>query len=222
MIDLIRQTPDIYNTESRDFQTISRLYTALFNWCKMYTDINHNKNVLLDSKLAHLRARTVNFIPKHEWPLDELSTIATCFKYLMCKKGSKSAIKACLTILIRVENILGNISEDEGTLKITGNKIEVSIPKALASAGIVDDLFDYLLPAGFIYRIKEYKQYDFESKDTEIDVEDKIVELDGKLYDKILSSDLTLYDGDESSEGITRGGTLYKNDINTTNREQSL
>ena len=38
MIDIIKQTPAEYSEQSRDYQVIARLYTALFNYSKMYID----------------------------------------------------------------------------------------------------------------------------------------------------------------------------------------
>ena len=41
MIDTIKMTPIEYSAQSRDYQVIARLYTALFNLSKMYIDNNH-------------------------------------------------------------------------------------------------------------------------------------------------------------------------------------
>ena len=41
MIDTIKMTPAEYSAQSRDYQVIARLYTALFNLSKMYIDNNH-------------------------------------------------------------------------------------------------------------------------------------------------------------------------------------
>ena len=38
MIDIIRQTPHEYSAQSRDYQVLARLYTALYNYVKMYID----------------------------------------------------------------------------------------------------------------------------------------------------------------------------------------
>ncbi len=38
MIDVIRQTPSEYSKQSRDYQLIARLFTALYNVTKMYID----------------------------------------------------------------------------------------------------------------------------------------------------------------------------------------
>jgi hypothetical protein len=38
MIDIIKQTPEEYSLQSRDYQVLARLYTAVFNYSKMYID----------------------------------------------------------------------------------------------------------------------------------------------------------------------------------------
>ena len=65
MIDVIKQTPIEYSKQSRDYQTISRLYTAIYNISKMYIDDMSIWNGDIDNKLTTLRSKTLNFIPKH-------------------------------------------------------------------------------------------------------------------------------------------------------------
>ena len=38
MINVVRQTPLEYSKQSRDYQVLARLYTALYNMNKMYID----------------------------------------------------------------------------------------------------------------------------------------------------------------------------------------
>lgn len=38
MIDVVKQTPAEYSKQSRDYQVLARLYTALYNMNKMYID----------------------------------------------------------------------------------------------------------------------------------------------------------------------------------------
>ena len=92
MIDVIKQTPKIYSEMSRDYQIISRLQSALYNVSKMYIDNMSIWNPDIDDKLAYLRAKTLNFDPKHSWSLKDLESITSCFKYLVKRKGAKIAL----------------------------------------------------------------------------------------------------------------------------------
>ncbi len=78
----------------------------------------------------------------------------------MRKKGTTTALIFSLNILMRIRKLQGVISEERGTLEIDGNRITVKVPQRLTSAGVVEDLFSYLLPAGMTYRIIEYQESD--------------------------------------------------------------
>jgi len=66
MIDVIKQTPSEYSKQSRDYQVLARLYTALYNLSKMYTDNMSVWSLNIDNKLSVLRSKTLNFDPKHD------------------------------------------------------------------------------------------------------------------------------------------------------------
>lgn len=160
MIDVIRQTPSEYSKQSRDYQLIARLFTALYNVTKMYIDDMSVWETNIDNKLTTLRSKTLNFIPNHSWDLNDLDAVISYFKYIMRKKGTTTALIFSLNILMRIRKLQGVISEERGTLEIDGNRITVKVPQRLTSAGVVEDLFSYLLPAGMTYRIIEYQESD--------------------------------------------------------------
>ena len=113
MIDVIKQTPKIYSEMSRDYQIISRLQSALYNVSKMYIDNMSIWNPDIDDKLAYLRAKTLNFDPKHSWSLKDLESITSCFKYLVKRKGAKIALEYVLNILMKVHNLRNSNSKVE-------------------------------------------------------------------------------------------------------------
>ena len=77
MIDVIKRTPEEYSKQSRDYQVLARLYSALFNVSKMYIDDMNIWDKNIDNKLSLLRARTLNFDPQHDWDLDSLDVIVS-------------------------------------------------------------------------------------------------------------------------------------------------
>lgn len=148
MIDFIKQSPPIYSKESRDYQLISRLLTALLSYSESYTD---NMNIWtnnINDKLSELRALSLNFIPKHQWPVDTLNAVTSCFKELIRSKGSIDAIRACFYIILRFENI-----ESDVDIKIINNTIQVEIAENIEKIGAIKDLLDYIVPAGVDYEI---------------------------------------------------------------------
>lgn len=157
MIDLVRQTPYEYSVKSRDYQVLARLFTALYNINKMYADNMSIWDANIDNKLSMLRSKTLNFDPNHSWNLDDLDSAVSCFKYLMRLKGTNIALKYCLTILMRMRGLTGDLPDD--WVSEEGNTVIVKIPQRLTSAGVVEDLFSYLIPAGMTYRIIEYREF---------------------------------------------------------------
>lgn len=155
MIDVVKRTPKIYRDESRDFQVLARLYTALFSVSKMYADDLRVWDPNIDNKLITLRSRTVNFINRHQWDLNDLEAITSCFKYLMRNKGTKFAIQACINILMKSRGIDTGISVDSVMLDSTGC-INIWVVNDKIMTGIMEDLIRYLIPTGLIYRLYNY------------------------------------------------------------------
>jgi len=77
----------------------------------------------IDNKLTMLRAKTLNFDPKHAWDLDPLDAVVSCFKHIMRSKGTTTALQFCLTALMRVYKLEGIVSPT-----IIGGLIIVRIP----------------------------------------------------------------------------------------------
>lgn len=162
MIDIVKQTPFEYSSQSRDYQVIARLYTALFNYVKMHIDNMSIWDTNIDNKLTGLRSKTLNFEPDHTWDLDDLEAVTTCFKYLMRNKGTVAALEYCVDILMRIENIVGE-SEVE-TVSMSNYNVTIRVPDDLFTLGIIEDLVKYLLPSGLTYTIIRYKSYNLDDE----------------------------------------------------------
>lgn len=186
MIDFIKQTPQPYR-ESRDFQLLSKLYDILFNSSRSYSDTIksiQNGNVI---DVSELRSLTSNFNPAHDWSNYLLNGIANSFNYILKSKGTISAVKYCINILLRLQGIptnheviittsenmenlfsgnLARLVEPLDDSSISTNYLYVIIPRFLATQGLVQDLLDALLPVGVTYRVIETEIIDktFETK----------------------------------------------------------
>lgn len=155
MIDVIKMTPAEYSAQSRDYQVLARLYSALFNVSKSYIDSLHVWNNNIDNKLVTLRSRTLNFVARHAWDEDDLEAVTSCFKYLMRNKGTMKALEYCVNILMKIENINGeNIDE---LVTIDNYNVNIRVPENLLTIGILDDLINYILPAGLTFNIEIYR-----------------------------------------------------------------
>lgn len=215
MIDIVKQTPREYSSQSRDYQVIARLYTALFNYVKMHIDNMNIWDGNIDNKLALLRSKTLNFEIDHSWDLDDLESITTCFKYLMRNKGTAAALKYCVDILMRIENIVGEASIND-VVSINNYNVTIKVPDDLVTLGIVEDLVKYLIPFGLTYDIVKYKSYNFDDmlqsvmyvnenkKNTQnVSVDFKNFDFNDRMFvgsDLATSDETTIY-GEESSIG---------------------
>lgn len=196
MIDIIKQTPSEYSKQSRDYQIIARLYSALFNISKSYIDSMSIWDNNIDNNLTELRAKTLNFQTKHTWSLDDLEAVTSCFKYLMFYKGTRKALEYCISILMKIEKIGGDI--DENTIIIDDNNLIIRLEEGLITWGVLEDLMKYLLPAGFTYRIIRYKSKKLNT------ISDKFLYEDNNIYIRKFGWDedmFTIGGNDVDSEG---------------------
>lgn len=153
MINTIKMTPKALSDDSRDYQLLARLYTFAFNYSKMSIDASKVWEPNIDERLALLRAYTLNFIPKHEWQPDILKSVTTSFKHLMKYKGSKYALEECIKLFARVSGI----NTDAWKVEITDDmKVLIYMTQQQATQANINDLLDYILPAGITYRVIEY------------------------------------------------------------------
>lgn len=148
MIKTKNQLPEYYYNESRDFQFIGRLFDVIFNYNKTSIDSMRNnplsKNI--DDSLIDLCALTVGFSSKREYDTDDLKAICTSFNELIKKKGTKGAIETCVEVLLKSKNI-----SDEFSVIINDNfEVEIYVPAKLNDLRLLEDLFVYILPAGFV------------------------------------------------------------------------
>ena len=154
MIKTRELVPQVYYDESRDFQMLGRVYETLFNHCKTYADLMQGLPLSRESDyhMLSLMATTLGFNPKRDYAKDELRAVLSSFISLVKFKGSIEGLRIALYLLLRAHNIQDtfNIERDS----IDNHHLIVYIPKELPNTVLLEDLFDYILPAGFTYTIK--------------------------------------------------------------------
>lgn len=157
-MDLIttKLTPEVYSKESRDFQLIARLYDAVFNNIKMGSDIITSTGYLndnFDPKLLSLAAYTNGFISKHIYDNKDLYAILSSFKAIIKEKGTKNAIETALKVLLKSQSIKANYKV---TVDLINYQIKIFVDYTLKDLILLKDLFEYILPTGFTYRLYSY------------------------------------------------------------------
>jgi len=148
MIKLQRMTPSVYYQQSRDFQFIGRLYDLLLNYSKTNSDTIYNLPLAVNSnkKLIDLLSLTLGFKSKHNYNIAQLTAMCSTFATILKNKGTKSAIKLACNTLLHAEGIteetVVEVSEDDPT------NITIFVPNTLSDLNLLNDLFNYILPAG--------------------------------------------------------------------------
>ena len=148
--------PSVYYNQSRDFQFLGRAFDVVFNYLKMNIDLIQGLPLSAnsDDKMIPLVAKTLGFDVKHNYNTQDLKSICSVFSELVKNKGSKDAIeKACRT-LINSQNISGyfNVVVNRNIHNNNAYTVEIYVPSELTDTVLLEDLFDYILPAGFEYR----------------------------------------------------------------------
>lgn len=175
MISTIKQTPSYLSEESRDYQLLSRLFDSVFNSSKMMIDSLREGPLLQfsTSKSLDLLARTLGFESKHEYNINNLRALCGSFKYIMEYKGTIKAIKDTVGMLLKAQNI----TESFRVREEPGHVIKIYIPVLVQDVVLLDDIMNYILPAGYVYEMyvgpsqESELQSDITSVDTFVRIE---------------------------------------------------
>ena len=172
LIKTYNSVPDVYSRQSRDFQTIGHIFEAVFNSSKLATDMLDRMmpNPDFDERLLNLSTTTVGFIRKHEYNANDLNMILNSFAYLLRVKGTRNAIESALNILLRSQGLA-----DATDIEIDPKKklVTLYLSKRLEDLVLLTDLFDYILPFGFGYRIIQSIVTSAEGYPTKLKVKDE-------------------------------------------------
>ncbi len=158
MIQLKNLTPHVYSDQSRDFQFIERLFDIVLNSVKTASDNLYSIPISDDSdeQLLTLMSLTLGFKSRHHYNNDQLKSICSCFSEIMRSKGSLQALDIAGKALLNAEGIT-----DTMTIERKDNDpftLDIYVPQDLSDTNLLEDVFDYVLPAGMSYNIiKELK-----------------------------------------------------------------
>lgn len=172
MINVYKSLSRTYYNNSRDFQIFGRVYELLLNYILTNVDVvasiplSDNTPIELSSLLLY----TLGFKQVHNYTDVDIIGLAKIFKYLVKNKGTKLAIETCIYLLLRSQNYKDNFKVEIKTLDfplasdrskreaagLTPNNlyvVNIYLPLGIKDEVLIEDVFDYILPAGFIYNI---------------------------------------------------------------------
>ena len=176
MIKVQKYTPQVYYDNSRDFQALGRLCEVLYNYLLMNIDIMRGLPLSdnIDPTLLDLVLLTVGFDRHHNYTNVDLIKLAEIFKYIMKIKGTEKAIEEIVYLLLRSQSVededfVLNIHSLTGkfwvqdwkpdTDRVDTFSVDLYVSNKLKDIVLIEDVFDYILPAGFIYHIYSSTAY---------------------------------------------------------------
>jgi len=170
--------PEVYYSQSRDFSYIGRLFEILFNYMKTGADciaVNPD-SPNIDATTIELAALTLGFESKHKYTTRDLIYIISSFSDLIRKKGTKYAINTAIRLLMNSQKIYleENITDFVSTMFLEEANsfiFDITIPEQLTDLILLEDIFDYILPAGVLYRFIKVTAQPERETNTEMEID---------------------------------------------------
>ena len=215
MIKLQDYTPEVYYRESRDFQFIGRLYDLVLNYVKTNADLIYSLPLSdnSDNQFIDLMAMTLGFHAKHKYTSQQLKAICFVLSEIVRNKGTIKALTIACDAIFHAEGIQGQF-EYELPDKDNNTNIIIYLPQELSDTTLLNDLFEYILPAGMSCQIiKTYSEK--ATPTTEVGVESTFSQYKGDpaqngFYDNNLFAKIAILSKDDTTNLST--GTLNVND----------
>lgn len=151
---LQNNVPDVYVSESRDFQLLLRLYDSIFGGLKYdvdtmqyLTDTRHIRNNILP-----LLSTKLGFFSNLRLDDRALRMILEALPYFLQYKGSLQGIKDVVNLYLKIMNETGSVLisySSEGVGNILDHTIQFGSDIEFTNLPLLDTLLDLVLPVGF-------------------------------------------------------------------------
>ena len=169
MIRLQDKTPEVYCSESRDFQLFCRLYDCVVNGIKF--DIDTIPDILdamtCRSSMLQLLQTKVGFFTNKQLTDDALRYVLTAFPMMVKNKGSLKAVQQAVNVFFKVNGIRSEVqiwSVSEPTqiydTWVDDHTIIIGINSTIKDVSLLEEIFRYILPTGFGYYFYFYNRVD--------------------------------------------------------------
>lgn len=172
MIKLKNLTPEVYYNKSRDFQFIGRIFDTVINYIKTNIDTIYNLPLSdnMDRRYLDLLALTLGLKLNHNYNLEQLYAICTVFEEALKNKGNLTSITLVVEALLRLQNAESSLIPEYDS---ENHILNLYLPLVLQDNQLLNDLLDYILPAGIRCNIFTYIEVSGEASN-KFKEEDKI------------------------------------------------
>lgn len=148
MIETRNLTPEVYYKRSRDFQVLGRTIDLVFNYLKNTSDTLSN-NILsetFDTALIDLVATTLGFKRIRHYNTNELMAFCSTFSFILRNKGNIQSIEKVIQAIAAAQGI-----QEEALVDVDINDpytLIAYLPEKMTNYALLQDVLDYILPAG--------------------------------------------------------------------------
>ena len=177
IIQMHNNVPDIYNT-SRDFQLLEKLYDLTFNGSAFdadtMEDITSTDNIR--TCLLSLLAKKLGWFSGKSFDSDELRQVLKAFPYLLKGKGTRKAIEEAVNLFVDIKQIkFAPIIRIYTRTATDAYTVTVLLDAEKLDVTILEEIFKYILPVGWLYKILFIKDFTKDPANTST----------GTLYDSL-------------------------------------
>lgn len=153
--------PEVYVNQSRDFQTLSRLFTLGLSSSKYYADKLHYQNSAnyVDDSLLPLLQRKVGFYTNYNFRADELRSVINIFYSLVKNKGSLSSVEQAIRLFFQTQNL-----NTTAYIEVDNENyvIKLGVDSSIRDITLLTEILKYIIPTGYLITVFFYEHQSFE------------------------------------------------------------
>ena len=218
LLDTKTQVPDIYCQESRDFQILCNIYSAVTNSIKFNSDSTAR---VLDSatcrgEMLDLLSTKLGFFTTKNFSAEDLRYALSGFKDIMHNKGTLTSVASAVNIFLKTLGIHNRVRITLTTddVEFAGRTIKdhtviISIESPVNDVTLLEEIFKYIIPFGYEYfitfyvQIDPYDEFELHENVTLIYVSDNINSTVGKTTEEVTNVlPVSYYDGNKYSSDV--------------------
>ena len=147
MIKTETSVPETYYRDSRDFQFLGRVFDAALNSYITNSEMvgTNPFSYNFNTKLIDLLTLTLGFKSRHHYNINQLTAMCAALTEALRWKGTKKSIQLAADALLKAEGVaepaVVDVNEETST-------VTIFLPIGLADTNLLNDMLDYILPAG--------------------------------------------------------------------------
>lgn len=148
MFKVEHNVPEIYCSESRDFQLFARLYDLVFQASRFSIDSmkNISSTKYCNERALRLIATKVGFFSNYNISDDAYRHILSAFPYIIKHKGSLRGVELIINVFQKICNTSISVSSESNLLQ----ELTIEFTDYAREITLLQELLEYVRPTGYI------------------------------------------------------------------------